>query len=68
MLSKPFVILAAILVLGICTYLFLSGNKVFEGKFADEPLAWYFFAKGIFCSVSLVLTQELLEAVRDLRK
>jgi hypothetical protein len=68
MLSRPFVLLAAILVFGICTYLFLSGNKVFEGKFADEPLAWYFFAKGIFCSVSLILTQELLEAIRTFRK
>jgi hypothetical protein len=51
----------------ICTYLFLKGNKVFEGKFDDDPLAWYFFAKGIFCSVSLVLTWELLQVLRGKR-
>jgi hypothetical protein len=44
---------------------FLKGNKVFEGKFEDEPLAWYFLAKGIFCSLSLVLLQELLELIRN---
>lgn len=65
MTSKPFVYCAALAVFVICTYVFLRGNKVFEGKFDDDPLAWYFFAKGIFCSVSLVLTRELLEVFRD---
>jgi hypothetical protein len=68
MTSKPFVCLAAVAVFIICTYVFLKGNRVFEGKFVDEPLAWYFFAKGIFCSLSLVLTRELLEVLRNQKK
>jgi hypothetical protein len=64
MTSKPFIYSAAVAVFAICTYVFVKGNKLLEGKFEDDPLGWYFFAKGIFCSVSLVLTRELLEAVR----
>jgi hypothetical protein len=41
---------------------------VFEDKFKNDALAWYFFAKGIFCSLSLVLARALLEAIRALRK
>ncbi len=45
----------ALVVLGICIYTFLLGNKVFEGKFANEEIPWYFLAKGIFCSVAMML-------------
>lgn len=68
MTSKPLTATAAILVFGICAYSFLLSNGVFGGTFANEPIAWYFLAKGIFCAVSLYLTQSLLEAVRGLRK
>ena len=67
MTSKPFIYGAAAAVFVICTYVFLKANKAFEGKFDDDPLAWYFFAKGIFCSLSLVLTRELLEVLRGKR-
>jgi hypothetical protein len=68
MTGKPVVYLAAALVFAICTYVFLHGNKVFEGKFENELLAWYVFAKGIFCSLSLILTRAVLEAIREPRK
>ena len=68
MTSKPIVYTASILVFGICTYVFLLGNGVFKGKFENDAFAWYFFAKGIFCSLSLVLARALLEAIRALRK
>jgi hypothetical protein len=67
MTSKPIIYTAAVVVFGICTYVFLKGNGVFDGKFTDDPLAWYFFAKGIFCSLSLVLTRELLTVLRQRR-
>ena len=56
MTSKPVIKTAAALVFAICAYVFLYGNGVFEGTFRNELLAWYFLAKGIFCSVYLVLT------------
>jgi hypothetical protein len=65
MTSKFFVYSAALAIFIICTYLLLKGIKVFEGKFEDNPFAWYFFAKGIFCSVSLVLSREILQVLRD---
>lgn len=63
--SKPFVYSAALLILALCTYAFLLAAEVFEGKFRSEPLGWYFLAKGVFCSISLVLTRELLQAIRS---
>jgi hypothetical protein len=66
--SKPLVMIAAILVFGICAYSFLLGNGVFKGRFENDPIGWYFLAKGIFCALSLYLTQSLLEAMRNLRK
>ena len=44
---------AALIVFVICVYAFLLGNKVFDGKFENEAIAWYILAKGIFCSVAL---------------
>jgi hypothetical protein len=60
------VLAVAGLVFSICVYAFFLGNGFFERKFSNDPIAWYFLAKGIFCSVSLYLTQALLVAVRNL--
>ena len=54
---------AAIVVLLICVYSFLVGNKVFNGKFDNDPIGWYFLAKGIFCSLSLYLSVRILEVL-----
>lgn len=50
---KVLVIISSIAVFLICLYSFLLGNNVFEGKFSNEAIPWYFLAKGIFCSLSL---------------
>ena len=54
---------AAIVVLLICVYSFLVGNKVFKGEFDNDPIGWYFLAKGIFCSLSLYLSVRILEVL-----
>lgn len=54
---------AALLVLLICVYSFLGGNGVFQGKFKNEYIAWYFLAKGIFCSLALYLLVRVLKAL-----
>ena len=64
---KTTVWIAALIVFGICVYTFLLGNKVFEGKFENEALSWYFLAKGIFCSLSLYLSVRMLEVLSKLR-
>ena len=61
---KRFISIAAILVFGICVYSFLLGNKVFQGEFENDGIAWYFLAKGIFCGLSLYLSAEILEVLR----
>jgi hypothetical protein len=61
---KQFISIAAILVLGICVYSFLLGNEVFEGRFKNDAIAWYFLAKGIFCSLSLYLSADIVEILR----
>jgi len=58
---------AAIVVFHICLYAFLLGNDVFDGDFENEPIPWYFLAKGIFCSLSLCLSVRLLDAIESLR-
>jgi len=65
---KSIVRVSAVIVFLICLYTFLLGNKVFEGKFDNDPLAWYFLAKGIFCSLSLFLSVDILEAIRNLKR
>ena len=52
---------AAMIILLICVYAFLLGNGVFKGKFENEPIPWYFLAKGIFCSLALYLWVRVLE-------
>ena len=62
---KIFVSVAAILELLICIYTFLLGNEVFDGNFKNETIAWYFLAKGIFCSLALYLLVRVLEALQN---
>ena len=61
---KVFVSFVALTVLFICIYCFLVGNDVFDGNFDNEPFAWYFLAKGIFCSLALYLLVLILEAIK----
>lgn len=58
---KKIVITSAVIVFAICFYSFLVGNEVFEGKFENDAIAWYFLAKGIFCSLSLFLFYKIVE-------
>ena len=58
---KKGVAVAAFIVLLICVYSFLLGNKVFEGKFENDAIGWYFLAKGLFCSIALYLLACVLE-------
>lgn len=58
---RKIVIAASFIILFICVYTFLLGNKVFEGKFENEIIPWYFLAKGIFCSMALYLLLKVLE-------
>ncbi len=60
---KGFVSIAAIVVFLICLYSFLLGNMVFDGKFENEYVSWYFLAKGIFCSLTLYLLARVLEVI-----
>jgi len=62
------VIVAAWLVFLICGYTFLLGNKVFEGRFDNDPISWYFLAKGVFCALALYLLVHILEAVTTARR
>ena len=60
--ARVVVWLAAVVVLGICVYAFVRGSYN-HGRWEDNSLAWYFLAKGIFCSVSLVLSLRILEVL-----
>ena len=61
---KMSIAIAAVIVFLICAYSFLLGNKVFEGEVSNDAIAWYFPAKGIFCSLALYLLVSVLEALR----
>ncbi|HYH00293.1 MAG TPA: LCI fold-containing protein [Terriglobales bacterium] len=54
---------ASVIVLAICLYAFLIGNGVFAGRFDNDGVAWYFLAKGIFCSTALYLLLKVVEAL-----
>jgi hypothetical protein len=58
---------AAVLVFGICLYVFLRGT-FHEGGFKEDLLCWYFLAKGIFCSVSLIVSLQVVEALTRLSR
>lgn len=60
---KSSVRVAALIVFVLCFYSFLLGNGVMRGEFSNDALAWYFLAKGIFCSLTLVLLSRLLGAI-----
>ena len=65
--QKIIVKIAGVIVFLICLYTFLLGNKIFNGQFENDGISWYFLAKGIFCSVSLFLSVDILEAVRNIK-
>jgi hypothetical protein len=56
---------AAAVVLAICVYTFLLGNEVFAGKFRNDGMAWYFLAKGIYCSLTMYLLALVLELLHQ---
>jgi hypothetical protein len=58
---RPLASAAAAIVLLMCIYSFLLGNKVFDGKFENEPITWYILAKGIFCAVALVALARIVD-------
>jgi len=58
-LCRP-VSFAAVIILAICVYAFLLWNGVFSGTVENEPIPWYFLAKGIFCSLALYLWVSVL--------
>ena len=60
---RPVASTAALVVLLMCIYAFFLGNKIFDGKFENEAIAWYILAKGIFCSVALVALSRILDGV-----
>jgi hypothetical protein len=62
---KNAVSIAALMVLSICVYTFLLGNKFFEGQFENDGFAWYFLAKGLFCSIALYLLALILEKLTE---
>jgi hypothetical protein len=65
---KKIVIAAAIVVFSICLYLFILGNEIYAGEFKNDPLSWYFLAKGIFCSLSLYLSYLFIETLKKINK
>ncbi|MCX5705508.1 MAG: hypothetical protein NTZ92_05590 [Candidatus Omnitrophica bacterium] len=62
---KNSVAFASIIIFIICVYSFLLGNNVFEGKFENEPIPWYFLAKGLFCGIALYLLAIIAEKLTD---
>ncbi len=50
-----------IMVFLLCMYSFFLGNGTFKGEFENDSIAWYFLAKGLFCSVALYLLMEIVE-------
>jgi hypothetical protein len=60
---RPLASVSALVVLLMCIYAFLLGNKVFEGKFENEAIAWHILAKGIFCSVALIALSRIRDGI-----
>jgi len=57
------VIVAMVMVMSICVYSFLQGNGTFQGHFENDAIAWYFLAKGLFCSITMFLLYKILETL-----
>ncbi len=69
MTSKAVVYAAAAAVWVLCLHAALTAFGVFNGPGSvSEPFGWYFLAKGVFCSLSLLLARALLEEFRGLRR
>lgn len=68
MKKKVIVKIAAVIIFFICLYAFMLGNEIFNGKFKNDVISWYFLAKGIFCCTSLFVSVEILEAIRSIKK
>ena len=62
---KKITSIAAVVVMAICFYTFLLGNEVFAGKFRNDGMAWYFLAKGIYCSLTMYLLALVLEMMHN---
>lgn len=58
---RPLASAAAVIVLLMCIYSFLLGNKVFDGKFENEAITSYILAKGIFCAGALVALARIID-------
>jgi hypothetical protein len=65
---KKIVSMAAIVVFFICLYTFMLTNGAFSGRFDNDPIGWYFLAKGIFCSLTLYLLVRVLEVLLSAKK
>jgi len=62
---KKITSIAAVTVMAICFHTFLLGNEVFAGKFRNDGMAWYFLAKGIYCSLTMYLLALVLEMLHQ---
>jgi len=62
---RPLASASAVIVLLMCIYSFLLGNKVFDGKFENEAITWYILAKGIFCAVALVALTRIVDLMLE---
>ena len=58
---RPLANVSAVVVLLMCIYSFLLGNKVFEGKFENEAISWYILGKGIFSLVVLIALARIID-------
>ena len=65
---RKIVSMAAVVVFFICLYTFMLTNGAFSGKFDNDPIGWYFLAKGIFCSLTLYLLVRVLEVLLGAKK
>ena len=75
---KVIVYTASLVIFGICLYSFLLGNGVSDffvprsadtppPTFKNDPISWYFLAKGLFCSLSLYLSVTLIDTIHGLK-
>ena len=65
---KKVVYMAAVIVFLICVYSFLLCNEIFDARFKNDPIGWYFLAKGIFCGLSLYLAYNILITLKNINK
>ncbi len=62
---RPLATASAVVVLLLCIYSFLLGNKVFDGKFENEAISWYILGKGIFCFVALIALARIIDILLE---